>query len=127
MGQQLERVVGEVHPNLDAIERLAVFRRDEAEAADVFAVVEALADQEEDEAGVELFPVLLRTGDRKDEAATLRVAGVLPLGFDPLLEVLERVHAAPLLADEVAAWTGEYLRWRLSAVTRKLSRRLSSK
>jgi hypothetical protein len=93
----------------------------------VARVLVVLAEEEEDEVGVELLAVLLGLVDREDEAAALGILGVLPLGLDAALEVLDGVDAAPLVLDEVAGWGAEYLRWRPSGATRKLSRLLRPK
>lgn len=100
--EQVERVGVEVDPDLDPVVGLAILRRNEAEPADVLAVGEVLAQQEEDQLLVELVLVLLRLGDGEDEPPASRVAGVLPLGLDALLEVLDGVDLPPLLLYEVA-------------------------
>lgn len=101
--QELHVGVSEVYPDFDSVEGLTVLGRDEAEAVDVLAVSEVLAEEVEDEVGVELVLVVLRAVDGEDEAAALLVLRVFPLGLDALLEVLDGVDATPLVLDEVAA------------------------
>ena len=99
MGQEVHVAVGKVDPDLHSVEGLGILGRDEAETADMFAVLELLSDQEEDQIGVEFVFVLLSAADGEDEAASLFVMGVLPLGFDILLEVLDGVDPTPLILD----------------------------
>jgi hypothetical protein len=62
-------------------------------------VVEILAEQVEHEVGVDVVLVLLVLVDGEDEAAAVLVLGVFPLGLDALLEILDGVDPAVLVAD----------------------------
>jgi len=81
---------------------LAVFGRNEAEAADMVAVGEVLSEQVEDQLLVEFVLILLSLRDGEDKSSSLGVAGVFPLGLYPFLEVLDGVDPSPLLLDLVA-------------------------
>ena len=99
MAQQVHAAVGEVDPDLHSVEGLGILRRDEAETTNVFAVFELFSEQEEDQVGVKFVFVLLVATDGEDEAASLFVVRILPLGFDILLEVLDGVDPTPLILD----------------------------
>ena len=55
----------------------------------MLAVVEVLAEQVEDEVGVQFVLVVLAAVDGEDEPTAFLVLGILPLRFDALLEVLD--------------------------------------
>lgn len=97
--QEIHVVIGEVHPDLHSVEGLVVLGRNEPEAADVLAVLEVLAQQEKDKVGVELVLVLLVPVDGKDKTSSLFVTGILPLGLNTLLEILNGVDPAPFVLD----------------------------
>lgn len=101
MFEQFHVVVGEVNPNLHAVEALVVFWRNETKSIDVFRVFKIFPHQEEHQVGVDLLLVLLVTVDREYESPSLLVTRVLPLGLDAQLEVLDGVDPTPLLFDEV--------------------------
>lgn len=58
--------------------------------------------QVKDKIGINLILVFLILINREDKPSSLLISGVLPLGLDTLLEVLNRVHSSPLILDLVA-------------------------
>jgi hypothetical protein len=125
VAEDVHVLVVEVDPDFDAVVGLGVLGGDEAEAVDAFGVVEVLAEEVEDEVGVDVVFVLLVLVDGEDEAAAVLVLGVLPLGLDALLEILDGVDPAVLVADEEAAWGEAYVFCLLLLLRRKFSRLLS--
>lgn len=124
MRQHLRILPVEVHPDLHPVERLHILRGDEPEAVDVLRKIEILPQKVEDQVGVDLVLVGLLLADREDETAALLVAGVLPLGLDSLLEVLDRVDPAPFVLNQVAEWAGRYVCCLLLLCSRNRSRLL---
>lgn len=103
MGQNFSVLFIEVYPDLHPIESLHVLWGDEAEAIDVLREIEVLSHQIEDEIGVDFILVGLVLAHGEDESSSILIAGILPLGLDALLEVLDGVDPAPSILDEVAA------------------------
>ena len=107
--QEVHVVVGKIHPNLNSVERLIVFGRNEPEAADVLAVLEIFSQEEKDKVGVEFILVLLIPVDGENEAASLFITGILPFGFNALLEIFNRVDPTPFILNQVATLGKVYL------------------
>lgn len=124
MGQHLRVLFIEVDPDLHSVEGLHVLWGDEAEAVDVLREIEVLSQQIKDKIGVDFILVGLLLAHGEDEASSILIAGILPLGLDALLEVLDRVDPAPFVLDEVAAWGRGYLFCLLLFWRRKWSRLL---
>lgn len=90
VGQRFVVRVVEVDPYLRSIAYLGnMLAGDKAEASDVFSVVKRLPDDEEHPGTVDVLVVLLRAGDRDNEASSFGVLRILPFGLDAFLEELE--------------------------------------
>jgi len=88
MLQQIIVLVCEIDPDLNPVEGLVVFGRNEAKPIDMLAVVEVLSQEIKHQVGIDFILVLLSPIHRKHEPPALLVLRVLPLRLNPLLEIL---------------------------------------
>lgn len=101
MGQHLHVMFVKIDPNLDSVERLQRFRRNESKAINVLAMIEVFSKQKQHQVSIDLIFILLSFINREDEPASVFVVRILPLGFDARLEVLEGINASELVLDGV--------------------------
>jgi hypothetical protein len=90
----------------------------------VLRKIEILPQQVKDQIGVDLVLIRLLFTHGEDEPAALLIPWILPLGLDPLLEVLDRVDPAPFVLNQVAEWAGSYVCCLLLFCSRNRSRLL---
>lgn len=89
------------------------------------AVAEIFSQEIEHQIRVNFILVILGFVHRKDETPSVLVVGVLPLGLDARLEVLERVDASQSVIYHESEWWKGYARCLLLPWSKKLSRVLS--
>ena len=105
-GEEIEAVlvrVVKIDPYFNTVEGLDGFGRDESETVDMFCFVKVLSHQVEHQIPVQFILALNILVDWKYEATSCFVLGVLPLGFNALLEELDRIDSPPSVLGHLEA------------------------